>query len=332
MSILILYLKNTHKYTNPNLKSIKKTLHLFNKNKNTLNEIKSQFTIKDLENISGIKAHTIRIWEKRYNLLAPKRTHTNIRYYTADSLKKLLNIVLLKDNKYKISKIAEMHEDTIQSTARELANKEALNQKSFQAFKLAMIQFDSALFNATYNNLLQTNTFSEIMSTNFIPLLNFVGLLWQTNTLLPAHEHFISNLITQKILVQTENLTYTNLNSTTTYVLFLPENEIHEIGLLYINYTLLLKGIKTIYLGRSLPLDNLTSFFNSESKMCFITSITVSPTIDALESYLKDLDSLLKPKNHRLLASGIKLKEFKEITFKSDIKLYPTIVPLIKDI
>lgn len=305
---------------------------MFNKNKNTLNEIKSKFTIKDLENLSGIKAHTIRIWEKRYNLLAPNRTDTNIRYYTSDSLKKLLNIVLLKDNNYKISKIAEMPADAIQNTARELVNKEALNQKSFQAFKLAMIQFDSALFNATYSNLLQNNTFSEIMATNFIPLLNFVGLLWQTNTLIPAHEHFISNLITQKILVQTENLTYTNLNSATTYVLFLPEHEIHEIGLLYINYTLLLKGLKTIYLGRSLPLDNLTSFFNSDSKMCFITSITVNPTTDSIENYLHELDSLIKPKNHSLLASGIKLKTLEDTTFKSDIKLYPTILPLLKDI
>lgn len=297
-----------------------------------MNEIKSKFTIKDLENISGIKAHTIRIWEKRYNLLAPKRTDTNIRYYTTTSLKKLLNIVLLKDNNYKISKIANMPADVIQNTARELANKTAIQQHSFQAFKLAMIQFDSALFNKTYTNLLQENTFSEITKNSFIPLLNFVGLLWQTNTLIPAHEHFISNLITQKILVQTENLTYSNLNASTTYVLFLPENEIHEIGLLYLNYELLLRGCKTIYLGRSLPVDNLSSFFNSDTKMCFITSITVSPTVDLLETYFKDLDSLLIKKNHDLLAAGSKLDEIEHIPFQSNIKLYPSILPLLKDI
>lgn len=305
---------------------------MFNKNQNKLNEIKSKFTIKDLENISGIKAHTIRIWEKRYNLLAPKRTDTNIRYYTTSSLKKLLNIVLLKDNNYKISKIANMPADVIQNTARELANKTAIQQHSFQAFKLAMIQFDSALFNKTYTNLLQENTFSEITKNSFIPLLNFVGLLWQTNTLIPAHEHFISNLITQKILVQTENLTYSNLNASTTYVLFLPENEIHEIGLLYLNYELLLRGCKTIYLGRSLPVDNLSSFFNSDTKMCFITSITVSPTVDLLETYFKDLDSLLIKKNHDLLAAGSKLDEIEHIPFQSNIKLYPSILPLLKDI
>lgn len=297
-----------------------------------MNEIKSKFTIKDLENISGIKAGTIRIWEKRYNLLAPKRTNTNIRYYTTSSLKKLLNIVLLKDNNYKISKIADMPADAIQNTARELANKDALSQHSFQAFKLAMIQFDSSLFNTTYTSLLNKHTFSEVTKKSFIPLLNFVGLLWQTNTLIPAHEHFISNLITQKILVQTENLTYTNLNTSTTYVLFLPEHEIHEIGLLYINYELLLKGYKTIYLGRSLPIDNLSTFFNSDNKICFITSITVSPTIDLLETYFKELDKHLISKDHSLLAAGIKLKEIKNTTFKSNIKLYPSILPLLKDI
>ncbi|MCL5127664.1 MerR family transcriptional regulator [Algibacter sp. L4_22] len=305
---------------------------MFNINKNTLNEIKNKFTIKDLENISGIKAHTIRIWEKRYNLLAPKRTDTNIRYYTTESLKKLLNIVLLKDNGYKISKIAEMPYDVIQDTARELANQNAVDQHSIQAFKLAMIQFDSSLFNSTYAKLLQTNEFSEIIKNTFIPLLNFIGLLWQTNTLIPAHEHFISNLITQKILVETERLAHSNLNSSTTYVLFLPENEIHEIGLLYLNYELLLKGLKTIYLGPSLPVDNLSSFFNSESKMCFITSITVSPTLDLIESYFKDLDILLLPKQHKLLAAGVKLQDLKQMDFKSDIKLYPTVIPLLKDL
>lgn len=297
-----------------------------------MNEIKNNFTIKDLENISGIKAHTIRIWEKRYNLLAPQRTDTNIRFYTTESLKKLLNIVLLKDNNYKISKIAEMPYEVIQHTARELANKNALTQHSTQAFKLAMIQFDSVLFNTTYAKLLQENTFSEVIKTNLIPLLNFIGLLWQTNTLIPAHEHFISNLITQKILIETEKLGYSNLSDTTTYVLFLPENEIHEIGLLYINYELLLKGYKTIYLGRSLPMDNLNSFFNSDSKMCFITSITVSPSVDLVQGYFNELDKHLAIKQHKLLAAGYKLQELDKTEFKSDIKLYSNILPLLKEV
>ncbi|WP_147678435.1 MerR family transcriptional regulator [Algibacter pacificus] len=297
-----------------------------------MNEIKNKFSIKDLENLSGIKAHTIRIWEKRYNLLTPKRSKTNIRYYTTASLKKLLNIVLLKDNNYKISKIAEMPADVIQDTARELAHKKGQTQHAFQEFKLSMLQFDSALFNATYAKLLQQYSFSEIMNTIFIPLLNFVGLLWQTSTLLPAHEHFISNLITQKILVETENLSTTNLNSTVTYVLFLPDNEIHEIGLLYANYTLSLKGFKTIYLGRSLPLDNLKSFLESDSKMQFITSITISPSLDLIQGYFNELDTLLSQKKHSLFAAGTKLKTLEENRFKSNIKLYPSIVSLLKAI
>ncbi|MDN3666097.1 MerR family transcriptional regulator [Algibacter miyuki] len=297
-----------------------------------MNEIKRNFTIKDLENISGIKAHTIRIWEKRYSLLSPQRTDSNIRLYSAANLKKLLNIVLLKTHGYKISKIAEMDTKTIRNTARELASKNAINDAALNAFKLATVQFDSKLFNATYNKLLQTTPFSEIFKTNFIPLLNFIGMQWQTDTLLPANEHFTSNLITQKLLIQSEKIESSTLVSETTYVLFLPENEIHEIGLLYLNYELLLRGGKTIYLGRSLPLDNLISFFKSDEEICFITSTTVSPSSDIITKYFKDLDVYLTQKNHSLLASGQRLNQLEGISFKSNIKLYPTIVELLKDL
>ena len=126
---------------------------MFNLNQKKLSGIKSDFTIKDLENISGIKAHTIRIWEKRYNLLIPKRTDTNIRFYDSVSLKKLLNIVLLNKNNYKISKIAKMNYDEIVLKARELAHTDLIEDEAINAFKLAMFQFDKVLFHKTYNEL-----------------------------------------------------------------------------------------------------------------------------------------------------------------------------------
>ncbi len=193
-----------------------------------MNSIKKDFTIKDLENISGIKAHTIRIWEKRYGLLQPKRTDTNIRYYSHQNLQKLLNIVLLNKNNFKISKIAEMSDEAIILNSRELAFKIAVNDEAINSFKLAMFQFDKVLFNNTYNKLLHKKTFREIFKDVFMPFLEHIGLLWQTDTLLPAHEHFISNLISQKIQINTEKLQYNVTNSGKTYVLFLPENEIHE--------------------------------------------------------------------------------------------------------
>ena len=160
---------------------------------NKLNNIKQRFTIKDLENISGVKAHTIRIWEKRYNLLIPKRTETNIRYYTIENLQKILNIVFLNNNDFKISKIAKMSEDEIILHSRELALSAFVNDDAINSLKISMFQFDKSLFNATYSKLLQHKTFREIFNDIFVPFLDHIGLLWQTDTLLPAHEHFITN-------------------------------------------------------------------------------------------------------------------------------------------
>lgn len=295
-----------------------------------MNSIKKDFTIKDLENISGIKAHTIRIWEKRYNLLKPQRTDTNIRYYSNQNLQKLLNIVLLNKNNFKISKIAEMTEEAIVLNARELAFKVAVNDEAINSFKLAMFQFDKVLFNNTYNKLLHKKTFREIFKDVFMPFLDHIGMLWQTETLLPAHEHFISNLISQKIQINTEKLQYNVTNTGKTYVLFLPENEIHELGLLYLNYELVLRGNQTIYLGQSLPLDNLNYFFDSNQEICFITSMTVQPYDDKLTEYFYEIDAILNDSKHSVIAIGRKAMDVASYDFKSNITLYPSVSDLLK--
>lgn len=308
-------------------------VNLFIKFKYKLNSIKQDFTIKDLENISGIKAHTIRIWEKRYNLLKPKRTSTNIRFYSNENLLKLLNIVLLNNNNYKISKIAKMTEDELVLKSRELAFSSAINDEAINSFKLSMFQFDKVLFNNTYNQLLHKKTFREIFKDVFIPFLNDIGLMWQTDTLLPAHEHFISNLITQKIQINTEKLQYSVSNSNKTYVLFLPENEIHELGLLYLNYELVLRGYHTIYLGQSLPIDNLDYFFKNDRDICFITSMTVMPYDDKLHEYFNEIDTILKGTNHELIAIGRKTTLLPEgIEFSSKITLCNAVQDLLKDL
>lgn len=297
-----------------------------------MDTIKNNFSIKDLENITGVKAHTIRIWEKRYDLLSPERSETNIRYYSNKNLQKLLNIVLLNNNNYKISKIAEMKDDEISFMARELVFDRAINEEAINSLKLAMFQFDKTLFNNIYNRLLLKKTFKEIFKEIFTPFLEHVGLLWQTETILPAHEHFVSNLISQKIQVNTEELKYTTIISDTTYVLFLPENEIHELGLLYLNYELVLRGYKTIYLGQSLPIDNLNYFFGIGKNVCFITSMTIKPYDDKITDYFNELDTILNMSNHSLIAIGKKAMEFLNHDFQSQISLYPTISELLKEI
>ncbi|MCL7753366.1 MerR family transcriptional regulator [Polaribacter sp. Z022] len=299
---------------------------------NKLNNIRQRFTIKDLENISGVKAHTIRIWEKRYNLLIPKRTETNIRYYTIENLQKILNIVFLNNNDFKISKIAKMSEDELILHSRELALSAFVNDDAINSLKISMFQFDKSLFNATYSKLLQHKTFREIFNDIFVPFLDHIGLLWQTDTLLPAHEHFITNLISQKIQINTEKLQYNISNSTNNYVLFLPENEIHEIGLLYLNYELNLRGDHTIYLGQSLPFDNLKYFIENEKPFCFITSMTVMPFDAKIEEYFKIFDNALNTKKHKLIAIGQKTKLVKNHVFSSNIKVYDSVTELLKEI
>ncbi len=261
-----------------------------------MNNVKKYFSIRDLENLSGIKAHTIRIWEKRYNLLAPERTTTNIRTYSLESLQKLLNITLLYNYGYKISKIAKIPEQELPVVVRELVAKNSTKSHAINAFKLSMINFDLSMFQNTYNTLIAERSFRDIFWEVFIPLLTELGLLWQTETISPSHEHFITNLIKQKIYTSTEKIqTLEPTREDKVFVLFLPENEIHEIGLLFVNYELLLRGYKTIYLGQTMPLESLVDLQKYYSKLHFLSYFTVIPTKDRLDNYIKDFTDILSP-------------------------------------
>ena len=295
-----------------------------------MNNLKANFTIKDLENLSGIKAHTIRIWEKRYQLLKPQRSNGNIRYYDTYSLLKLLNVSLLNKNKYKISKIAELSDDAIVLLAREISSKSAVVDDGVNSFKMAMFSFDQALFNQTYNQFLINKTFRQLFVEVFIPLLNQIGLMWQTNALTIAHEHFISSLITQKIQVNTEKVQQNVLaDDSEVYVLFLPENEIHELGLMYLNYELSLRSKKTIYLGQSMPLENLKLLMSSYNKVNFITSFTVSPVPAKLNSYLETMDAMLNETEHSFCVFGFRVENLDAKQYKSAFSFFPGLEQII---
>ena len=262
-----------------------------------MNNVKKAFSIRDLENLSGIKAHTIRIWEKRYDLLSPERTRTNIRTYSLASLQKLLNVTLLYNTGYKISKIAKIPEQNIPLMVREIVAENSATDHSINAFKLAMINFDQTLFMGTYNALLTERSFREIFKDIFIPLLNELGMLWQTDTISPAHEHFISGLIKQKILINTEKLQHIEpIKKDVVFVPFLPENEIHDIGLLYLNYEIVLRGYQSIYLGQTVPLENLRDVMDYFDHLCFVSYLTVVPEKDKINKYISDFAEISK--NH----------------------------------
>ncbi|HEY9220740.1 MAG TPA: MerR family transcriptional regulator [Lutibacter sp.] len=290
-----------------------------------MNNIKTEFTIKDLENFSGIKAHTIRIWEKRYNLFEPKRTDSNIRYYDIDSLKKLLNVSLLYNNGLKISKIANLPEAKIALSVRELVFNKGAGSQASVSFKLAMLNFDEVLFNQTYNGLISQTSFRNIFTEVFIPFLNEIGILWQVYSITPAHEHFISNLIKQKILINTEKLQFLQPNRTgKKFVLYLPMNEIHELGLLYMHFELLFHGHHSVYLGQSVPVENLNDLQKVFDEICFLTYLTVEPSKETVEEYLQQVYSeILKDTNDTLWVLGSKLAQFDSDSFKNDqIKIF----------
>lgn len=288
--------------------------------------IKSVFSIKDLENISGIKAHTIRMWEKRYGILEPQRTDTNIRLYDIANLQKLLNITLLHEHGYKISKISRFPSEKIPTLVKDIVYEKSKKSHAINAFKMAMFNFDQALFKSTYEDLLAEKPFSEVFHEVFIPLLEEIGILWQTGTITPSHEHFISYLIRQKLIVNTEKKQDNPIETNRpVYVLFLPENEIHELALLYLNYELVQSGNKTIYIGQSIPLENLQEFPRYFEKIIYISHWTVAPDIDQIPLYIKALTTELQQTNSDLWlfgrqASRIKLEESSRIKIFSDIK------------
>lgn len=297
-----------------------------------MNNIKVNFSIKDLENLTGIKAHTIRIWEKRYNLLTPNRTDTNIRNYSLVSFQKLLNISYLNNNGLKISKIAELDEAEIPIKVREIASRAKVEDHAINALKMAMINFDQVLFYSTYNNLLEHKTFSEIFYSVFIPLLNEIGFLWQTNTITPAHEHFLTVHIKQKILLNTERLQLLEPKPVSkTFVLFLPENEIHDIGLLFINHQLRSKGYHTIFLGASVPMDSLSDLLEFFNEVTFISYFTVYPETKDVNNYIINFNELLLNKdNTHLMLLGKKFADFQLEDKPEKVSIFNSIESLVE--
>lgn len=297
-----------------------------------MNRIKSTFSIKNLENISGIKAHTLRIWEKRYNLLEPERTDTNIRRYSLESLKTLLNVTLLYNHGFKISKIASLSEDEIPDLVRNIALKSNSEQVSINAFKLAMINFDCELFDNNYDEILQHHNFEYVFIDIFMPLMKELGILWQTGAISPTHEHFITNLVKQKIHVQSELLqrTTTFNEDQPIFALFLPENEIHELGILYLNYLILSKGYRTIFLGQSLQTSSLETLYTYNTTFNFVTYITVEPNKDDIMSYLNDFhEKLLSKTESKLIIFGPQQLEIDVETLPGKIELYRSVESFI---
>jgi DNA-binding transcriptional MerR regulator len=256
------------------------------------------YSIQYLEEISGIKAHTIRIWEQRYNLLKPQRTASNIRYYDDNQLRKLLNVTTLLELGYKISHIANMSNAQI---LQELKNKlEAGDDPlSFQHFTneliISSLNFDKVSFEKQFGSCVLKFGFASTIENVLYPTMKRIGVLWQLEEMNPSQEHFISNLIRQKLYSAIDGLPEPT-SSLKTCILFLPENEHHEIGLLYFNYLLLRSGIKTIYLGANVPLSSVKHAADRLDPSHFVLFMIKSVPPEQSNDYLKKLCKLFSRK------------------------------------
>lgn len=297
-----------------------------------MEHIKQNFSIKDLEHLSGIKAHTIRIWEKRYNILTPDRTDTNIRTYDLTNLQKILNITFLNEHGYKISRIAKLDDQEIGNMVKKVAASASEKNRAINSFKIAMINFDQALFNNTYNKLLETKSFRNIFHEVFIPLLDEIGLLWQTDTINPVHEHFLVGLIKQKLYLNIALLDNSvEFDEESLYVLFLPENEIHDLGILFLNYELKFHKRKTIYLGPSMPLRDMRYLLEIHPNPKFLSYLTITPK--DLPEFLKEFEEeLCKDSLREINLFGARIQSLDPTRQPENVKVYKSITEFVNEI
>jgi len=216
----------------------------------------NSFTIKDLENLSGIKAHTLRIWEQRYNFLKPERTFTNIRYYSNNELKTILNIALLNKYGYKVSHIDKMTEAEIREKVLSLNQQEAQQERIVNELVQHMVDLNTKAFEETLSSYIVARGIERTITQIIFSYMEKIGILWMTNHINPAQEHLVTNIIRQKLIVGIEGIS-TPLKVNKTILLFLPEAEYHEMGLLFMYYLLKSRGIEVIYLGCNVPLADV---------------------------------------------------------------------------
>ena len=291
------------------------------------NFIMQKITIRDLENLTGIKAHTLRIWEQRYDLFKPQRTDTNIRYYDSDELKKVLNIALLNKYGYKISHINKMSEVELNDKILSLNLQDAQLERLINELIRYMVEIDTERFESVLDNYIANKGIERAIIHVIFPFLEKIGILWVTNHINPAHEHIISNIIRQKLVLGIEH-SHSVVKSMKTALLFLPENEYHELGLLFVSFLLKSRGISVLYLGCSIPISDVEFIVRHKSPDFIYTHVTapgkrfqINEFIQLLEPLIRTVPTIMTgsalknftgklPKGVQVLTSGTEIMEY----------------------
>ncbi|MDE3235837.1 MAG: MerR family transcriptional regulator [Bacteroidota bacterium] len=281
----------------------------------------SAFTIKDLENLSGIKAHTIRIWEQRYSFLKPHRSETNIRYYNSDEVKAILNVSLLNKYGYKISHICKMNEQEINEKILSLSQNQAQQERIVNEMIQHMVDLNLDSFEDTLDQYIHTKGIEKTITQIIFPFLERIGILWVTDHINPAQEHLVTNIIRQKLIVGIEG-TDSRIAIDKTILLFLPEGEHHELGLLFMYYLLKSRGIKVLYLGANVPIKDIAYVVSLKSPIFLYSHLTAVAHNFNFERFLQQFHA--KMPHAKLIVSGQLTQQYKKkipanVSFKKSL-------------
>ena len=253
------------------------------------------FSISDLEQLSGIKAHTIRMWEQRYNLLRPVRTATNIRLYCEDDLRRLLNVTTLCGRGQRISQVASLNDEELKTAVLACCNDNHDYHLQVNALLAAMLSFDEISLDQLFNDAAKRLGFEKMMLFVAYPLLQRIGLMWLAGTVNPAQEHLLAHLLRQKMLAATEALPSVP-TSARRWLLFLPEGELHELALLFMNYSLRARGQHTLYLGQNMPTAELASVCETYKPDVVVSVLTLKPERGRVVEFAQEVSALCQHK------------------------------------
>lgn len=266
------------------------------------NKLTSKYSIKDIERLSGIKAHTVRIWEQRYDILKPARTDTNIRTYDDEDLKRILNISLLNNNGYKISSIAKLSDMQLVDEVNKVLSSSSKESLQVDTLVICLLDMDEARFESTVNNSILQFGFESTVENVLFPFLRQLGNMWQVGIVSPAQEHYITNMIRQKLIVGLDRVVPAKNPNQKTIILFLPDQEMHELGLIYAHYLAKHRGHKCLYLGQSLPVSELLVISDNVKPDLLITILTGQMSEANLQTLVESCSSGIP--NATLLVSG----------------------------
>jgi DNA-binding transcriptional MerR regulator len=275
------------------------------------------FTIKDLENLSGIKAHTIRIWEQRYNFLNPSRTDTNIRYYSNEELITLLNIALLNKYGYKISHIDKMQPIEMKERIFSLTQSEAQLERIVNELIECMVDLRIDDFESVLDFQIASKGIEKTITQIIFPFLERIGILWVTSRVNPAQEHLVTNIIRQKLIVGIEK-TMPTLKADATALLFLPEGEHHELGILFMYYLLKTRGVKVLYLGANVPMRDVVYVADLKKPSFLYTHLTSVASNFNFEKFLGKVGATMS--NYSVVVSGLLTQNYKK-TIPTNVNL-----------